>query len=416
MRLQITKKLALTAAALFATGACVLNIISPLREAIELTFIVLVWMFFILAANSIRNLKVAREKEHCARMQAEKRTQELETLRINISDMLSEHDLSKLLDAILSKAALLLNASAGELALVNRQKREIEIKAVLNIANERLGSATAFGDGILGGVAQNRTPLIVRRCDTETGTINAHPFEEWNSIIAAPLKAAGKLYGVLSLAEKNRSKEFSKADIELLLMFAQHAAVSIRTALLLEKAQHQAQTDSLTGLYNHRRFFEMAKLEIRRCTKQQRSLCAMMFDIDFFKQVNDTFGHSTGDQVLTSIAALYRQIFRESDIVGRYGGEEFAVLLPETDIETAKEAAERIRRGVEEMRFTTDKGAFSISISAGIASLCNSCSTLGELLHRADEALYEAKETGRNRVVLHAPSSAPPHPPSPQGR
>ena len=226
------------------------------------------------------------------------------------------------------------------------------------------------------------------------------PFYQWNSVIAVPLEAAGKLYGVLLLAEKNRSNGFNKADIELLLMFAQHAAMSIRTVLLLEKAQHQAQTDSLTGLYNHRRFFEIAKLEIRRSAKEQRSLCAMMFDIDFFKQVNDTFGHSTGDQVLTSIAALCRQIFRESDIVGRYGGEEFAILLPETDLETAKEAAERVRIGVEEMRFATDKGAFSISISAGIASLSPCCPTLGELLRRADEALYEAKHNGRNKICV----------------
>jgi len=348
-------------------------------------------------------------------MQAEKRTLELEALRANISDMLSEHDLSKLLDAILSKAALLLDAAAGELALVNRQKREIEIKALLNVASERLGNATAFGDGILGSVAQNRIPLIVRssdfvskpvdvypfhNCGVETKLVNVHPFEQWNSIIAMPLEAAGKLYGVLSLAEKNRNSGFGKADIELLLMFAQHAAMSIRTVMLLEKAQHQAQTDSLTGLYNHRRFFEIAELEINRSVKQQHNLCAMMFDIDFFKQVNDTFGHSTGDDVLTSIAALCRQIFRESDIVGRYGGEEFAVLLPQTDIETAKEAAERVRKGVEEMRFAADKGTFSISISAGIASLSTGCQTLGELLHRADEALYEAKHNGRNKICV----------------
>ncbi|MCL2689683.1 MAG: sensor domain-containing diguanylate cyclase [Chitinispirillia bacterium] len=400
MKLQIKKEFVLTIAAIFAISACILNILSPLREAIELMFIALVWTIFIFTANSIRDLKSAQEQEHCARMQAEKRTKELEALRLNISDMLSEHDLSKLLDAILSKAALLLDAAAGELALVNRQNRKIEIKALLNIAPERLGSATAFGDGILGKVAQNRIPVTVHRRDFEASPIYAYPFHQWNSIIAIPLEAAGKLYGVLSLAEKNRDHKFCKADIELLTMFAQHAAMSVRTVLLLEKAQHQAQTDSLTGLYNHRRFFEMAEAEIQRSTKQQQSLCAMMFDIDFFKQVNDTFGHSTGDQVLTSIAALCRQIFRESDIVGRYGGEEFAVLLPETDIETAKEAAERIRRGVEEMRFATDKGAFSISISAGIASLSASNPTLGELLHRADEALYEAKHNGRNKICV----------------
>jgi len=402
MKLQIKKELVLTIAAIFAISACILNIVSPLKEAIELMFIALVWTIFIFTANSIRDLKSAQQEEHCARMQAEKRTKELEALRLNISDMLSEHDLSKLLDAILSKAALLLDADAGELALVNRQKREIEIKALFNIDPERLGSSAAFGGGILGGVAQRRIPLIAHKHDFAAKPADEYlfRFHQWNSIIAVPLEAAGKLYGVLLLAEKNRDSGFCKADIELLTMFVQHASMSIRTVLLLEKAQHQAQTDSLTGLYNHRRFFEMAELEIRRCTKMQHSLCTMMFDIDFFKQVNDTFGHSTGDQVLISIAALCRQIFRESDIVGRYGGEEFAVLLPETDLETAKEAAERIRTGVEEMRFATDKGAFSISISAGVASLGACCPTIGELLRRADEALYEAKHNGRNKICV----------------
>ncbi|MDR0305287.1 MAG: diguanylate cyclase [Chitinispirillales bacterium] len=347
-----------------------------------------------------RDLKTAQETERTARVQAEKRTHELETLRVNISDMLCEHDSTKLLNAILSKAAVLVDAAGGELGLVNRQKREIEIKAVFHMAQERVGTTTVFGEGILGVVAQNRSPIVIHGHGIGQGRLPQYPFDQWNSIMAVPLEAGGKLYGVLSVVEKNQLKEFSKADLELLLMWAQHAAMSIRTVLLLERAQQEAQTDSLTGLYNHRSFFEMAKASTNRAVNERKSLCAMMFDIDFFKQVNDTFGHLTGDQVISSIAALCRQIFRKADIVGRYGGEEFAVILPETDIEVAKEAAERVRKGVEEMRFEAGTHLFSVSISAGVACLNEQCSTLGELIRRADEALYEAKNCGRNKICI----------------
>ncbi|MFW6245249.1 MAG: GGDEF domain-containing protein, partial [Fibrobacterota bacterium] len=286
------------------------------------------------------------------------------------------------------------------LGLVDRDKRKIRIEAVQSLPDKHLGQMVAIGEGVIGLVAQSRNPLILHGHGVGDGRLPQYPFDQWNGIMAVPLEAAGKLVGVLSLVEKSPLREFSQSDLELLTMFAQQAAMAIRTVQLLERARHQAETDSLTGLYNHRHFFEMSKKEVNRSIQENRSLSAIMFDIDFFKQVNDTYGHSVGDQVITSISNLCRQVFRKADIVGRYGGEEFSVILPDTDIVKAREVAERIRKGIEEIRFTSSQGTFSVSISVGLACLNRRCCSLNDLICRADEALYEAKDNGRNRICV----------------
>ncbi|MFP4243292.1 MAG: GGDEF domain-containing protein [Chitinispirillaceae bacterium] len=346
------------------------------------------------------DLKVAQEAERTARKRAEKRAEELEVLRANLSDMLSEHESPKLLNAILSRAVSLLNAAGGELGLVDRKERKIRIEAIRDLPESHLGKHIAVGEGVIGLVAQSRAPLILHGHGVGNGRLPQYPFDQWNGIMAVPLQAAGKLVGVLSLVEKSPVREFSQADLNLLTMFAQQAAMAIRTIMLLERARHQAETDSLTGLYNHRHFFEKAQKEVNRSLREKRSLSAIIFDIDFFKQVNDTYGHSVGDQVITSISNLCRQIFRTADIVGRYGGEEFSVMLPNTDIIKAREVAERVRRGIEELSFNSSQGSFSITISLGLACLNTRCATLNELICRADEALYEAKAGGRNRICI----------------
>ncbi|MFP4015336.1 MAG: GGDEF domain-containing protein [Chitinispirillaceae bacterium] len=346
------------------------------------------------------DLKTAQEAERTARKRAERRAEELEVLRANLSDMLSEHESAKLLNAILSRAVSLLDAAGGELGLVDRDKRKIRIEAVQSLPDKHLGQMVAIGEGVIGLVAQSRNPLILHGHGVGDGRLPQYPFDQWNGIMAVPLEAAGKLVGVLSLVEKSPLREFSQSDLELLTMFAQQAAMAIRTVQLLERARHQAETDSLTGLYNHRHFFEMSKKEVNRSIQENRSLSAIMFDIDFFKQVNDTYGHSVGDQVITSISNLCRQVFRKADIVGRYGGEEFSVILPDTDIVKAREVAERIRKGIEEIRFTSSQGTFSVSISVGLACLNRRCCSLNDLICRADEALYEAKDNGRNRICV----------------
>lgn len=160
-----------------------------------------------------------------------------------------------------------------------------------------------------------------------------------------------------------------------------------------------ATTDSLTGLFNRRRFMELAEREFARGKRYQGARTILMMDIDHFKRVNDTHGHDVGDEVLRELARISRTALRELDILGRLGGEEFGVLLPETDAGPAMEVAERLRRAIEQSPIATGAGEMRITVSIGAATSKDEAETVETLLKRADVALYEAKQSGRNRVV-----------------
>ncbi|MFH1914773.1 MAG: PAS domain S-box protein [Pseudomonadota bacterium] len=160
-----------------------------------------------------------------------------------------------------------------------------------------------------------------------------------------------------------------------------------------------ATTDSLTGLSNRRRFMELAEREFARGKRYQGALTMLMMDIDHFKRVNDTHGHDVGDEVLRELAHISRAALREPDVLGRLGGEEFGVLLPETDSVAALEVAERLRRAIENTPIATAAGEMRITVSIGAATSNTDAESVATLLKRADVALYAAKEAGRNRVV-----------------
>ncbi len=166
----------------------------------------------------------------------------------------------------------------------------------------------------------------------------------------------------------------------------------------LEQVQRLAITDSLTGLYNRGHFFELAEHELQSARRYQHPLSAMMLDIDRFKLVNDTYGHAGGDQVLQAIAECCRQVMRKVDVLGRLGGEEFAIIMPETDLAAACQVAERLRQSIAEKTFDTEAGPVRVTVSIGVSTLDDRYSKPEALVAGADQALYVAKRNGRNRV------------------
>ncbi|MBN1255802.1 MAG: GGDEF domain-containing protein [Deltaproteobacteria bacterium] len=166
----------------------------------------------------------------------------------------------------------------------------------------------------------------------------------------------------------------------------------------LKKVQRLAITDPLTGLYNQRHFSTVAEEELRRACRYGRSLSAIMLDIDHFKRVNDTYGHTVGDHLLQEVAQSFRQELRRVDVVGRYGGDEFVVLLPENDLAAARQVAERLQKSIARRQIATPKGSAKITASLGVAALDCEETTVEQLLSRTDQALYAAKKAGRNRV------------------
>jgi diguanylate cyclase (GGDEF)-like protein len=180
------------------------------------------------------------------------------------------------------------------------------------------------------------------------------------------------------------------------------------TAMDLER---QARTDALTNLINRRYFLELAESELARSQRYGNPLSMLMLDIDFFKQVNDTYGHKTGDMVLQNLAEICRNSMREVDIIGRLGGEEFAVLLPQTDRNRALEAADRLRLSIADAVLTSASGSpLKLTVSIGVTTLTGENSSVDLLLSQADQALYRAKEAGRNSVAVAAPLSLPGRP------
>jgi diguanylate cyclase (GGDEF)-like protein len=166
----------------------------------------------------------------------------------------------------------------------------------------------------------------------------------------------------------------------------------------LEEVQRLAITDSLTGLYNRRHFFELAEHELQRARRYRRSLSAIMLDIDHFKQVNDTYGHAVGDHVLKEVADSCRQAMRKEEVLGRYGGEEFVIMMPESNLVATCQVAERLRQSIAQKTIDTEVGPVMVTVSLGVITLDDECSTLETLLAGADQALYWAKRSGRNRV------------------
>ncbi len=195
-------------------------------------------------------------------------------------------------------------------------------------------------------------------------------------------------------------EKLSKRDIDYLEQLTRQAAATINRANTYSTILQYATLDALTNLNNRRQFETRLGQEISITKRQNNPLCAMMIDIDFFKKVNDTYGHAAGDEVLRTVASIIKEQLRESDIPARYGGEEFAVLLPFTKIEEAQIVGERLRCAVEAHPVKVENAEIAVTISMGLAEY-NRVETGEELFERADKALYEAKKNGRNQVQVN---------------
>jgi len=218
------------------------------------------------------------------------------------------------------------------------------------------------------------------------------------SWLSVPLVARGELFGALLIAA-DEPRALGPAQLELAATFAAQGIVAYENARLFEAVGRLATTDELTSVNNRRQFFTLGEAAFVQARRYHRPLAAIMIDIDHFKRVNDNYGHAVGDAVIRIVAARLSSTVREIDIVGRYGGEEFAMILPETD-EDVKVVGERLCEAVSSERIITDAGPLQVHISMGVATLSDRDLSLAAVLSRADAALLRAKAQGRNCVVL----------------
>ena len=211
-----------------------------------------------------------------------------------------------------------------------------------------------------------------------------------------PLVFEENLLGILWVWGKG----ISKVDLPIMSLFAKQIGISLERARLFQEVQSISLTDPLTGLHNRRSLFQLGRVEFSRAHRMNRPICCMMLDVDHFKLINDNYGHPSGDQVLQEVAKRCKASVREIDVVGRYGGEEILIFLPDTDLVPALQIAERICSSIAGTLVIDSQHTINVSVSIGVATKDENTLHLETLIARADQAMYVAKHKGRNRVAV----------------
>ncbi len=249
-----------------------------------------------------------------------------------------------------------------------------------------------------GGAGAQLPPAYFFSAPPEFDTTVFAAFPTWvGSLIAAPLVTDETLLGVILVATTQRG-QYTQGDADLVADFARHAATALRNAELHDAVARSARTDALTGLLNHGAVLDTLGREIERSARYTHPLSLLFFDLDHFKTINDRYGHQFGDTLLRTLAQLAAETVRGADIVGRYGGEEFVAVLPETDYAEALHVAERLRARIAAHPLPAPADGEHLTVSVGVTTYPADGTTLDALIRGADIALYVAKHEGRNRV------------------
>ncbi len=281
-----------------------------------------------------------------------------------------------------------------------RQEAHLQIIGVYPQDERSAFPAYLQMEGVLGRAVDSAKPMVFtdelrRRCPDLAEVFDGHLF-------ILPLVVHRYLWGLLVLERRAHREPFIMADYQTIQVLVEHLAILLENLRLYRQTMDLAVRDGLTGLLNHRRLHERLKEELSRSLRYHHPMTLLMVDVDYFKRYNDTYGHQQGDEVLRTVAEILRQNVRQSDIVGRYGGEEFMIILPETTKSAAVALAQRLCEIVANTPFPGYPGGAPVrcTISIGVAGYPEDGLTASDLVAAADAALYRAKRFGRNRVVV----------------
>jgi diguanylate cyclase (GGDEF)-like protein len=312
----------------------------------------------------------------------------------------------KVIELVMAKVQKLIPSEAWSILLVDEDGKQLSFEMALGTKGEKIdGMRLALGEGVAGWVAKMGKPAIVNdpsrdprfspRVDTETAF-------QTRSLMCAPLISRGRTIGVVQVVNRTAGK-FTRGDLNILLTLVDPCAIAIENAFLFQKAEQLTITDDLTKLYNSRYLNHYMSRELKRCKRHSIPLSVVFLDLDGFKDVNDKHGHLAGSTTLNEVGGILREAVRESDVLARYGGDEFVVVLPETPIAGALVIAERIRQSIEEHDFLASHGVVArISASFGIACFPEHALTPEGLIQKADQAMYRVKERNKNGIEVSA--------------
>ena len=315
--------------------------------------------------------------------------------------VLSEQSRETLLGRVADTLADLVPYDSLIIYEADESRRElVPVVARDQYADEILSTRCYFGEGISGWAVEHRRPVLTNQAhlDPRVKVIPGTPPDEPEALVSIPLIARGRIKGALNIYRHGADARFDEEEFELARWFADAAALAIDNAEIRAHLELQAQTDSLTGLYNHRFFHERLRAELTRANRTRDSVALLMFDIDDFKRVNDICGHGVGDQILIALSETVRMLVRGSDVVCRLGGEEFAVIMPSCD---AGDAVGLARRLMERLEARPIDAAGEVSVSIGVAEGPDHAMNPRELVACAEAAMMSAKARGKSRIVVY---------------
>lgn len=333
----------------------------------------------------------------------ERRNEELETLVEIGKALASSLDLKEILSIIMEKVGLLLRPQTWSLLLADDATGDLTFEIVVSPAADRLrGIRLRKGEGIAGWVAQNGEPLLIPNVADDlrfAPQVDEAVEFETRSIVCVPIKSKNRILGVVELVNTLDDAHFNEADLKILSTIADFAGIAIENARYFQRVRELIITDDLTGLYNARYLLELLDYEVDRARRYGTDLSVVFLDLDYFKEVNDTYGHLAGSALLTEMGAVIQKQIRKADFAARYGGDEFVIILPNTPKAGAFQMASKLRLFVKDHYFLVPEGyRVKITASFGVATYPTDAQSKLALIRLADKAMYEVKDSSRDGV------------------
>ena len=342
-----------------------------------------------------------RDTLHRVREQTEKLDLLIETAKAANSIL----EPPRVIQIVMDRTQEFLGAELWSLYLVVEEGEETSLEVTRGGLERELTTTRQPADtGIAAWVLRHRRPLSIEDAsrDARWADEPERPgASETRALLCIPLTSRGRVIGAVELTNKVGGGPFTERDLETLRTMMEPAAITIENALLFKKLEDLSVTDDLTKLYNSRYLDHFLQQEVKRSRRYGFSVSLMFLDLDGFKTVNDRHGHLAGSRTLTEVGKVIRSIVRETDIVSRYGGDEFTVVLPQTNAEGARIIAERVREALADHVFLEAMGlAVRVTASIGIASFPDHGETREDLIGCADQAMYRVKERGKNGIEM----------------
>lgn len=358
-----------------------------------------------MANKPAENNKIFREKIRELKESLRQKEREL-SFFINAGKLLtSSVAFDNTVQTILEQAHLLVRSQAWTLLLLDESSKELRFEMINGKHKKSFKPfPVKLGQGVPGAVAKTGNPVLITNVGENlkySTAIEGKIISRPKTILAVPVKTKKKIFGVLEMVNKEDNTPFVSKDLELLMKLVDQAAIAIERAYLYKQMSELVVTDDLTQLFNYRYLEQTLDSELRRSQRYKSHISLVFLDIDHFKEVNDANGHQVGSQLLIELAKMLMENLRDVDIIARYGGDEFVVVLPETSVDTTYQIVKRLQKNIREERFLKKRGLkIHITVSFGIAGFPVHAKNKEDLLKLADFAMYRAKQAGRDKIFI----------------